>query len=160
MPLKPPKGHGRVIATRPVPARVVVATVGAAVLAFAVLFVLNLTGAADALGPLKYGLFGLVGAPLVLVPRYSSYAAGSDWFRRGDSWVVTTQLTATRVDGQKLRLRDRGGRKVTVPLDVLAEAEGLFNALAGGVRASQASGMEVDQAARALFTLPADDTAG
>lgn len=154
---KPPKGRGPALAQRSVPGAVLAVTVTVWVVAFVALVLLNMSGVMDALGPVKYGLIGLVAAGLVLVPRYFGYSAGRDWVRRGDSWAVTTELTSAQVDGQRLRMRDAGGRKVTIPLQVLANSDGLLTTLAEPVRACHARGdIVLDDEARALFAVPTD----
>lgn len=161
MPLKPPKGMGPVIATRPVPTGLRATVITCVAVAAVVLFFFNLSGAMDALGPVGYGLFGIVGAVAVLVPKQASYAAGHDWIRRGDSWVVTTDLTEAKIDDQTLRLRDSSPRrKIALPAEILVDNEGLFTALAEGVRRSDASGdLDADDRIRDLFSLPRNTTA-
>lgn len=154
---KPPKGRGPALAQRSVPGAVIVVAVLVALVAFVVLVLLNMSGVMDALGPVKYGLIGLVTTGLVLVPKYFGYAAGRDWVRRGDSWAITTELTSAHVDGQNLRMRDARGRKVTIPLEVLVHTDGLLATLGESVRVCHARGdIALDEQARALFALPAD----
>lgn len=155
---KPPSGHGPAMATRGIPTRVIVAVVAGALTTAVLLVLINL--AVD-LGALGSALIGAVGALAVIVPRNFSYAAGTDWIRRGPAWVVTTELTEATVAGERtLRLRNRSARrKVTVPLGVLADHPELYDALAPAVRHSHAQGgLHTDAEARALFRLPEAQT--
>lgn len=156
MPLKPPKGMGPAVTTRPVPPGVRVALIVGIAVAAVLLFALDLTGVLAVLGPARYALFGLLGGAAVAIPKQTSYAAGADWIRRGDRWVVTTELTRARLDGQRLRLRDTSPRRtIVLPIDVLTHNPQMFAALATGVRNSQAAGkLSADDRTRDLFSLP------
>jgi len=160
MPLKPPEGRGPVVASRPTPTEVRVALIVGVVGAAVLYFVLDVSGALAVLGPARYLLFGLLGGVAVAVPKQASYAAGADWIRRGDRWVVTTELTHARLDGQRLRLRDSlQRRKVVLPLQVLTHNQEMFTALAVGVRHSQGAGsLSTDDRTRTLFSLSHETT--
>jgi hypothetical protein len=101
------------------------------------LFMLDLDGIGPTIGPARFAVFGLLGAFAVIAPRYSSYAAGLDWFARGDNtWVDPTALTEAHVEGGALRLRDTAQRRLRVPVPVLLENPDLLGALRQGMHKS------------------------
>lgn len=155
MPPKPPAGKGTAVASTRIPGGVIIAAVAVFVLLFVLIFALSLSGVWDSLGPARYLIVGVLGAGAVLVPRYFRYEAGEDWFRRGDSWVDTTCLSSVYVERDTLKLHGHTHRqKTSVPLRVLRENPALFEALAAGVRRSHAqSGLELDESARAVFSI-------
>lgn len=155
MPPRAPRGKGPAIATRRTPGGVVALLAGALVLGFAVLVLLAVGGVAESMGPLWGGFGGLLGAGVVILYRHHGYAAGADWFRRGDYWVDTTALRAATVSGDKLRLRGmQRGRKATVPLHVLREEPALCAPLARALAAGHAHGtLHTDAPAREFFAL-------
>jgi hypothetical protein len=117
------------------------------------LFILDVDGVGATIGPARFAVFGVLGAFAVIAPRYSSYAAGLDWFGRGDhTWVDPTELTEIRVDRGSLRLRDAAHRRLRVPVQVLRENPRLLDALTDGVRKSLCDHVvEMDEQARGVL---------
>jgi hypothetical protein len=138
-------------------AKLLVGVLLTALLLVVILFILDLDGLGPALGPGRFAVFGPLGAFAVIAVRYSSYAAGSDWFGRGDNtWVDPNDLTEVRVEGGSLRLRDSAHRRLRVPLQVLREDPRLFTALRQGVHRSLGEhSVQIDERARGVFISPA-----
>jgi hypothetical protein len=131
-----------------------------ALLLVIVLFILDVDGIGPTIGPARFAVFGLLGAFAVIAPRYSSYAAGLDWFARGDNtWVDQTALTEVHVAGGALRLRDAAQRRLRVPVRVLRENPGLLGALRQGVHKSLCEHpVDIDDRARDMLVMFATST--
>jgi hypothetical protein len=157
MPPRPPRGRGPALAVRATSAKLLVGVLLTALLLVVVLFILDLNGLGQQLGPGRFAVFGLLGGFAVVAVRYSSYAAGTDWFGRGDNtWVDPNDLTEVRVEGGSLRLRDAAHRRLRVPLQVLREDPRLFTVLRQGVHRSLSDhSVQINERARGVFIFPA-----
>ncbi len=153
MPPRPPRGRGPALVVRATSPRLLVGVLLTALLLVIALFILDVDGVGPTIGPARFAVFGVLGAFAVIAPRYSSYAAGLDWFGRGDhTWVDPTELTEIRVDGGSLRLRDAAHRRLRVPVQVLRENPRLLDALTDGVRKSLCDhAVEMDEQARGVL---------
>jgi hypothetical protein len=153
MPPRPPRGRGPALVVRATSPRLLVGVLLTALLLVIALFILDVDGVGATIGPARFAVFGVLGAFAVIAPRYSSYAAGLDWFSRGDhTWVDPTELTEIRVDRGSLRLRDAAHRRLRVPVQVLRENPRLLDALTDGVRKSLCDHVvEMDEQARGVL---------
>jgi hypothetical protein len=138
------------------PATLLVGVLLTALLLVVALFILDVNGLGQQLGPGRFAVFGLLAAFAVIAVRYSSYAAGRDWFGRGDNtWVDPNELTEVRVEGDSLRLRDADQRHLRVPLRILREDPGLFKLLRQGIhRSLRDHSVQIDERARGIFIFP------
>ncbi|HEX4226329.1 MAG TPA: hypothetical protein VHZ97_28460 [Pseudonocardiaceae bacterium] len=137
MPPRPPRGRGQALVVRATSPRLLVGVLLTALLLVIALFILDLDGIGPTIGPARFAVFGVLGAFAVIAPRYSSYAAGLDWFARGDhTWIDPTTLTDAHVDGGSLRLRDAEQRRLRIPVRVLLDDPDLLAALRQGVHKS------------------------
>ena len=160
MPPRPPQGRGPALVVRATSPRLLVGVLLTALLLVIALFILELDGIGPTIGPLRFAVFGVLGAFAIVAPRYSSYAAGLDWFSRGDNtWVDPTELTEAHLDGGSLRLRDAAQRRLRVPVRVLRENPSLLGALRQGVHKSLCDHpVDLDERARDLLVVFAGST--
>ena len=161
MPPRPPRGRGPALVVRATSPRLLVGVLLTALLLVIALFILDVDGIGPTIGPARFAVFGVLAVFAVIAPRYSSYAAGLDWFGRGDhTWVDPTDLTEIRLDGGSLRLRDAAHRRLRVPVQVLRENPRLLDALSDGVRKSLSDhAVDMDEQARGVLTLVAGSSA-
>ena len=152
---RPPRGRGPALVVRATSPRLLVGVLLTALLLVIALFMLDVDGIGPTIGPVRFAVFGVLGAFTVIAPRYSSYAAGLDWFGRGDNtWVDPTALTEVHVEGGALRLRDTAHRTLRVPVQVLRENPGLLGALRQGVHRSLCDRpVDLDDQARDVLVL-------
>lgn len=152
---RPPRGRGPALVVRATSPRLLVGVLLTALLLVIALFILDVDGIGRTIGPARFAVFGVLGAFAVVAPRYSSYAAGLDWFGRGDNtWVDPTDLTEVHTDGGALRLRDAAQRRLRVPVQVLRENPDLLGALRDGVRKSLCEhSVDIDEPARGVLVL-------
>ena len=137
MPPRPPRGRGPALVVRATSPRLLVGVLLTALLLVIALFILDIDGIGPTIGPARFAVFGVLGAFAVIAPRYSSYAAGLDWFGRGDNtWVDPTDLIEVHLSGGALRLRDAAQRRLRIPVRVLRENPELLGALRQGVHKS------------------------
>ena len=108
-------------------------------------------------GSLVIALLG--GGFLGLNALRSATTAGPGWLARrrikGSSWVRTDQLVEVRASygvGQvNLRLRDRDGRRLFIPLPAVTVCPALLARLRKDVRTSAAAGADLDARSTAIF---------
>jgi hypothetical protein len=124
------------------------------------LFILDVDGIGPAIGPIRFAVFGPLAAFAAIAPRYSSYAAGLDWFGRGEhSWVDPTALIRAHVEGSALRLRDAAQRRLRIPVRVLLDNPRLLAALRDGVHKSlREHSVDMDDRARDMLVLLGNST--
>ncbi len=153
MPPRPPRGRGPTLVVRATSPRLLVGVLLTALLLVIALFIVDVDGVGPTIGPARFAAFGVLAVFAVIAPRYSSYAAGLDWFGRGDNtWVDPTALTEVRIDGSSLRLRDAAQRRLRVPVQVLRENPRLLDALSDGVRKSlHDHTVDIDEQARGVL---------
>jgi hypothetical protein len=155
MPPRPPRGRGPALVVRATSPRLLVGALLTALLLVIALFILDIDGIGPAIGPARFAVFGIPAVFGAIAPRYSSYAAGLDWFGRGDhTWVDPTTLTTAHVDGGALRLRDAAQRKLRIPVQVLRESPALLDVLRDGVHTSlREHPVDMDDRARDILVL-------
>ena len=153
MPPRPPRGRGPALVVRATSPRLLVGVLLTALLLVIALFILDIDGIGPTIGPIRFSVFGVLGAFAVIAPRYSSYAAGLDWFGRGDNtWVDQTVLTEVHLTGGSLRLRDAAQRRLRIPVRVLRESPELLGALRQGVHKSLCEHpVDIDDQARVVL---------
>ena len=155
MPPRPPRGRGPALVVRGTSPRLLVGVLLTALLLVIALFILDIDGIGPAIGPARFAVFGIPAVFGALAPRYSSYAAGLDWFGRGDhTWVDPTTLTQAHIDGGALRLRDAAQRKLRIPVQVLRDSPALLDVLRDGVhKSSRAHPVDMDDRAHDMLVL-------
>ena len=108
-------------------------------------------------GAVVFSLLG--GGVLGLHTLRSATTAGPGWLHirriKGGSWVRTDQLVQVRASygvGQvNLRLRDRDGRRLFIPLPAVTVCPALLARLRKDVRTSAAAGADLDARSTAIF---------